>query len=177
MKIVSRIEKKLTMNGAYLLIPITKNINEQVDELRTDKEYSISITEQKKKRTLEANSYAWVLCQAIAEKVGASKEEVYQRVIKDMGNFTVLPIKTEAIKRFEEIWQAHGIGWLTEDLGECRRTQGYHNIAAYHGSSIYDTKEMSRLIEGLIDLANELHIDVISEQERDLLIKEWGAKK
>ena len=45
---------------------------------------------------------------------------------------------------------------------------------AYRGSSEYDTREMSILLDGIIDEAKALDIEVISEQEKSLLLSEWG---
>ena len=44
----------------------------------------------------------------------------------------------------------------------------------YKGSSEYDTREMSILIDGIIDEAKALDIEVISEREKSLLLQEWG---
>ena len=49
-------------------------------------------------------------------------------------------------------------------------------LACYHGSSTYDTKEMSLLIDWLVDEAKSLGVDVISEADKALLVEEWGEK-
>ena len=46
----------------------------------------------------------------------------------------------------------------------------------YKGSSEYDTKEMSILLDGIVDEAKALDIDVMSESERALLLADWGGK-
>jgi uncharacterized protein YneF (UPF0154 family) len=52
-----------------------------VATLEDDKTYFIDIKEQKKKRSLNANRYLWVMCQQIAEALGkkylSEKYEVY----------------------------------------------------------------------------------------------------
>ena len=47
----------------------------------------------------------------------------------------------------------------------------------YKGSSEYDTREMSILIDGIIDEAKALDIEVISEREKMLLLEEWNNGK
>lgn len=45
---------------------------------------------------------------------------------------------------------------------------------SYHGSSVYDTKQMSRLIDNLIQDAKAVGLETMSERERSLLLTEWG---
>jgi hypothetical protein len=47
----------------------------------------------------------------------------------------------------------------------------------YYGSSVYDTKQMSDLIDHLIQDCKALDIDAMSERERSLLLEEWGDKR
>jgi len=39
----------------------------------------------------------------------------------------------------------------------------------------FNTKEMSRLLQGTIDDAKDLGIDTITKEEQDSLIKSWGC--
>lgn len=50
----------------------------------------------------------------------------------------------------------------------------FTHYKVYKGSSEYDTREMSILIDGIIDEAKALDIEVISEREKALLLQEWG---
>ncbi len=50
----------------------------------------------------------------------------------------------------------------------------FTHYKVYKGSSEYDTREMSILLDGIIDEAKALDIDVISEREKSLLLQEWG---
>ena len=43
----------------------------------------------------------------------------------------------------------------------------------YYGSSSYDSKEMSLLIEFLIQEAKTLNLETKSKQEIDSLLKQW----
>ena len=132
-----------------------------------------------KKRSLNANAFCWVLCQRIAEHLSrdgqySSREDVYRKAIKDCGHFTPIPVRAEAVERFKSIWAAHGIGWLTEDLGEARKAKGYRVLAAYHGSSTYDTAEMTRLIDCLCDECSQLGIHLEPPEYMTALLNDWG---
>lgn len=168
------------VHGISLIIPIPLSAEEDINKIDVEKQYVVEVKQWRKSRSNDANKYAWVLCRDIAEKLSEesyhSSRDVYRKAIKDCGHYTVVPVKNEAIDRWCEIWPGHGIGWLTEALGECRNTQGYTNMLAYHGSSVYDTKEMSRLIDCLVAMALELGINTKPQEEIDALVQEWGLK-
>ena len=126
-----------------------------------------------KKRSLNANAFCWDLCTRIGAAVGIAKEDVYRRSIREVGNYTPLPIKMEAVEEFQRIWSGHGVGWFA-DVIDNSKMPGYKLLFAYHGSSTYDTAQMSRLIDNLIQDANAIGIETLSERERSLLLEEWG---
>ena len=75
---------------------------------------TVEISKQKKKRSLDSNSYLWTLCQKIAEVIQSTKELVYQQLIRDVGQFEIVPIKAEAVERWIEVWNNKGLGWFAE---------------------------------------------------------------
>lgn len=161
--------------GYNVLIPAPRD--EELNTLDADAEYTVSITKKNKRRSLNANAYAWVLCEKIAHELSKSayisKNDVYKRVIQEAGTFTYLPIKNDAISRFIEIWQGHGLGWHAEDAGPAK-TEGYTIVRAYHGSSVYTVDEMRRLIDALVDECNQLNIPLENNDYINSLINEWG---
>lgn len=140
------------------------------------KTLTVEVKVKSEKRSHNANSYCWALCTAIAKAIRSSKEEVYQQAIKSIGVYTPVPIKADAVERYTEIWKAHGIGWVVENMGESK-IPGYVVLACYHGSSAYDTKEMSQLIDWLIDEAKNVGVDVLSDADRALLLEDWHEVK
>ncbi len=120
----------------------------------------------KKKRSLNANAYLWVLCTQIAQKVGISKEEVYRQAIKDMGVFAPLNMPKAAIEEFKRLWTSRGIGWVVEQPDD-------NVVLAYYGSSTYDTLQMSRLLDYIVQDAKSIGVETLSERELSLLKEEW----
>ena len=161
--------------GYNILIPAPKD--ETLKKLDPEVEYIVEIKRKVKHRSLNANAYAWVLCEKIAKELSKnayiSKNEVYKRVIQDAGTFTYLPIKNDAIGHFIEIWQGHGLGWHAEDAGPAK-TEGYTIMRAYHGSSVYTVDEMRRLIDALVDECKQLNIPLENNYYINSLINEWG---
>lgn len=161
--------------GYNVLIPAPRD--EGLNTLDVDTEYTVSITKKNKRRSLNANAYAWVLCEKIAHELSKnayiSKNDVYKRVIQEAGTFTYIPIKNDAVGRFVEIWHGHGLGWHAEDAGPAK-TEGYTIVRAYHGSSVYTVDEMRRLIDALVDECNQLNIPLENNDYINSLINEWG---
>lgn len=113
--------------------------------------YELNIVKTKNKRSIDANNFAWHLIGKLAEVLGKKNTEIYREYIKETSAFEIVPVKEDKIEHWERIWGSHGIGWLCEDLGECRNIKGYHNIKSFYGSSVYDTKEMSHLIDMIVE--------------------------
>lgn len=114
-----------------------------------DKPLSVTVKEFRKKRSLSQNSYLWVLLDELAKKVDRSKEDIYKDFVKDYGVWEVLPIRNDAVERFITNWRKNGLGWFVEDMGESK-LNGYTKVMAYYGSSTYNSKEMTRLIDAVI---------------------------
>lgn len=117
-----------------------------------------------------ANNYLWKLCSEIAKAVGITKEEVYRQQIREVGEYTPLPIREDAVEDFSRIWSAHGIGWFI-DVVDDSKLPGYKLVFAYSGSSTYNTKQMSRLIDSAVQEASSLGIPVRPQEEIDSLLK------
>nr|DAY82450.1 MAG TPA: NinB protein [Caudoviricetes sp.] len=130
------------------------------------------ITRRRKKRSLEANAYMWALCTEIAEVVGCTKEEVYRRNIREGGEYTPLPIKAIAVEEFSRIWESHGIGWFCDVIDDSK-IPGYKLVFAYHGSSVYDTKQMARLIDRVKADAESVGIIPLPPEQIAAMMKEW----
>ena len=138
---------------------------------KQDKVKKYEIKEYREKRSLDANAYAWVLLGKLQNKLNVPKEDIYRDLIRNIGSYEVIPIKNEAVDKFREAWSIKGLGWLTETTES--KLEGYTNILAYYGSSVYNSKEMTRLIELIIQECNQLDIETKSEAEINSLLKEW----
>ena len=127
------------------------------------KEIAITIKEPKEKRSLDANAYFWVIVGKIADKLRASKDEVYMHLLKNYGQSVTITVKkgydiTKAGFKYYEV--------LKDGLINGKEFTAYR---VFIGSSQYDTKEMSILIDGAVQDAKELGIDVELEDFIDLM--------
>ena len=146
---------------------------EMVDELKSLEKLSLKIGKFKQKRSLDANDYCWTLIGKIAEKTNVPKEEVYREAIRGIGgNYDVVCIKEDAADSLRSAWERNGIGWQTEVM--LSKLDGCTNVLLYYGSSTYDTEQMSRLIENILQDCKALGIEVKPQEEIDSLLKNWG---
>lgn len=136
------------------------------------KEMDVEIFPRKKKRSLDANAYMWVLCDKIAKAIRSTKEEVYREVVHSVGVFDYIAVVDKAVDKFVDNWKSRGTGWLAE--AEESTIYGCKKVCVYYGSSTYDSKEMSRLIDEVVHRAAELGIETIPENELKQLEEEWG---
>lgn len=175
----SNIETLRSPLGVMVVIPAPHD--NDLTQITTDKEYTVEIKRKTKSRSLNANAYCWLIAQKIAVELSknsyTTKEDVYKKAIKDCGHFTYVPVREDAVERYITIWQAHGIGWIAEDAGECKSIKGYHNVMCYHGSSVYTTKEMARLIDCLTDECEQLGIKLEPSEYIQSLIEGWESEQ
>lgn len=162
-------EFKFLVNGMVEISFTTdKSILKQFNDVKDDKELTVQVKEYRQKRSLSQNAYMWVLLDEIAKAVNRSKEDIYKELVKDYGVFEVLPLKDEAVKRFNHNWSKNGLGWFTETIGQSK-LKGYTNLIAYYGSSTYDTQEMNRLLDAVVNECQELGIQTMTMAEILLL--------
>jgi len=123
------------------------------------------ITEYHEKRSLSANAYAWVLINKIADVLRKSKEEVYFQMLKDYGQSEFVSVLSEIdvsgyFKYYEEYGKGHVEG------------REFTHYKVYKGSSEFDSKEMSILIDGIVQEAKALDIETRTPQEINQMIQQ-----
>ena len=160
----------LTNKPKISLLLDTKDIN-VVEELKNENKLNIELKKYRQKRSLDANAYMWILISKIQEKLNIPKEEIYKDAIKNIGVYEVLPVKNEAVERFIEAWKHNGLGWICETTKS--KLDGFTNIIAYYGSSTYNTKEMSRLVDLIVQECKQLDIETMTPEELSILKEEW----
>ena len=151
-----------------------EDFSETFDEL-ADKEITIDIKQARKRRSLDANSYAGVLIDQIAQRTGVRKSEVYRNAIKEIGGVsTIVCVQDIAVERLRENWQKNGLGWQTDTMPS--KVGGCTNVILYYGSSTYDSKQMARLIDLLIQDAESLGIATLTDAQVGGLVGKWQSK-
>lgn len=167
--------KELTLNrdgSQNVTLTVSTDFRPLFDEL-AGKELDVEIKQHRKKRSLSANAYCWVLVDKIAARSGVDKTSVYRETIRNIGGVSdIVCCQDRAVEALRSGWQAHGVGWITETMPS--KLEGCTNVILYYGSSTYDTAQMSRLIDLLVMEAKGLGIETATPQELDRLREEWA---
>lgn len=132
----------------------------------------IDIKLHRNRRSLDANGYAWELIDQIAARMHIDKVEVYREAIRSIGGVSdVVCIPSEGVDRLCNGWKHNGIGWTSETFPS--KLDGCTNVILYYGSSVYDTKQMSLLIDHLVQDAEALGIPTYPPDRRNKLIESF----
>lgn len=161
------------IHDARISFKIPKSALAELNGL-TDKELEVSITRKKKRRSLNANAYCWVLCDKIARALndGSTKEDIYRDSIEAVGSFEPMGVLPDKVGSFIAKWGVNGLGWIVKDTGQ--NVGEMRLVFAYYGSSTYTRDEMARLIDKLIDNAEQVGCtDILTPAERSLMLQEW----
>ena len=127
------------------------------------------IERKRKKRSTDANALCWKLCTEIANVLRTEKESIYVDMLKRYGQSDIVSVLSNVdVKGYFKYYDEYGKGTVNG--------KEFTHYKVYKGSSEYDTREMSILIDGIIDEAKALDIEVISEREKTLLLEEWEKR-
>lgn len=138
------------------------------------KDISVEVKLYRQKRSLDANAYCWVLIDQIANKMRITKEEVYREAIRSIGGVSeTVCVQDRAVDRLRQGWQQNGIGWQTDTMPS--KIPGCTNVILYYGSSTYDTRQMSALIDHVVQDAKALGIETMPPGELAALIGGQGT--
>lgn len=153
------------------------DLNKIIKYMSTGKKISIDI--KREKRSLDANAYLWELLGKLARKLSNdgvvyTPEQVYRHAIRQTGEPTYVPIKKEAVDAFKRVWRADRIGRIAEVVSKSK-LPGYMVVAVYKGSSEYDSKEMSRLIDFVVEECKLQGVETQAPQYLNRLLNEWGG--
>lgn len=142
------------------------DIKRKLFQLSEDKVYDVEIKIHREKRSLNANSYCWKLCTEIASAINSDKDSVYLLMLKRYGISDLVPISNQVpIDDYIKYYDIES------------KTDKYTWYKIYKGSSKYDTKEMSVLLNGIVSECKEMGIPTKEDLEIERMVKEWESEK
>lgn len=158
-------------HGIILTFEVDGSAAGQLEGIRQHDKLRIKAVKYKERRSLDANAYAWVLMTKIADVVGSNKEEIYEDMLQKYGNvyededgyITITVKKSVDMSKIDGHWK------YIKDNGT------WASYLMIKGSSEYDTAEMSRFIDRIVDEAKELGIETATPDEIERMKQEWGV--
>ena len=153
---------------------------EMVDKLH-DKNVRLKVSEATKKRSLDANSYYWVLLTKLSKALKISNSHCHNLMLRRYGVleqygekvvYLVLPDTEEASKKADEAEEYHIKP--TSNVREGKDGIMYRTYLLLKGSHSYTREEFSHLVNGLVDECKQVGIPTRSQEDIDSLLSQWG---
>ena len=132
-----------------------------------DRNKEFEVREYKQKRSLDQNRLLWGCIGDIATALRADKWDIYLAMLKRYGKFTYICVKPNVVEAIKKQWRE------SEEIGEIEiGGEKAVQMLCYFGSSTYNSKEMSVLLDGIISEMKEMELPTPSEKELDRVIKQ-----
>ncbi|MBO6093413.1 MAG: hypothetical protein J6P40_07315 [Oscillospiraceae bacterium] len=175
---MAKLKELLRLSGGEWLVSFTTRGNpEELYNRLKDEPVNVEIKKFGKHRSKDANSFCWAMCTDIgnAMKPPLPKEMVYRQAIRDVGKYSMLLMKDEAVETFQRCWNEKGVGWFAEVLVDSKKNPGCKVLMAYYGTSAYDSLEMSRVLDYLRQDMENMGLPIpLSRAEQNRIAEQWG---
>lgn len=182
---VLQIEMMAHPEGSLLTMVVNErpqNISETITNAKQGG-YEIDITPKKQKRSLDANGLYWSILTKLSNALDAPVPFMHNQMLRRYGQpaiiggqlmFAVIPDTEAAEQEIDNSETMH-----LRPTSQVRVGKDGSKLRTYvilRGSSTYDKKEFSSLIDGLLSECKEVGIDIISKRDLDM-IKEYNTWK
>ncbi len=151
------------MDGDYITLRCEGGLDPaDLDKIAQSKRpWDVTLKVHREKRSLDANALLWALLGEIAGVLRSTKEEVYLEMLERYGTGTVVYVATpDDVERCQRLYKIVRPRRRVEIDG--RQAVELWCIA---GSSSYDTREFSILLDGVISECRELGISLLPDDE------------
>lgn len=164
-----RFVKQGYSNGGNVVV---LSVDQSIKQEYIGKDLTIDIKQFRKDRSLDANAYYWVLVGKLADAVGESQPYIHNEMIRKYGQTevfdgqlirAVIPNTEESEKKVNEALDYHLRP--TSEIRKGKDGKDYRTYVMMRGSSTYNSKEFSTLLNGIIFELNELGISTMTPDE------------
>lgn len=176
--IANNIDLSRSMDDTYTItLVLTQKPNmAQLEQLKqhtnNGKLLDVAVKKFRKKRSLDSNSYAHLLIGKIADVLRSSKDEIYIDMLIKYGQREkkLVSVLADAADMIYRATNNH-----CYEIGESELNgKLFKHLAILIGSSQYNSREMSILIDGIVSDAKELGIETMSEEKIKSMAKMWN---
>lgn len=171
---LDNITRNFKTNKPIISFEVLDNIS-SLEELENASEFDLEIKKHIKKRSLDANAYFWKLLRDMCKLQNLNPIEEYKKRVKELGIFRIMSTETENVKTIRKIWEEKGIAWVVEEFDtEYKGDVEFKILHLYYGSSSFNTKYMSRLIDGVVQDCQAIGIETKPQEEIKSLLESWN---
>ncbi|MGF7145328.1 flavin reductase (DIM6/NTAB) family NADH-FMN oxidoreductase RutF [Anaerotaenia torta] len=158
-----------SVNEKSGILPEYEKIN-KCDKLR------VNAVKYSRKRSLDANAYAWALMSKIAAILKTDKNSVYDLMLQKYGSpyldesgasIKISVLSSIDVSRFGLHIKFIGNGYVGE--------KEFSHYIVIKGSSEYTTKEMADFIDGIVSDAQDMEIETLTPDELRQMKERWGV--
>lgn len=159
-------------DGNQIITLVTRQDCRSLFDEMNENDIDVEIKKHRKKRSLDANAYFWVLCDRLSVATGIPKKELYREYVKNIGgNCYHGCFKDSEIDSVLSDWERNGLGWITETMES--QIDGCTVAVLFYGSSQYDNSQMSRLIDFVVEDCKDNNIETMTPDELARIKEEW----
>lgn len=145
---------------------------------------SVDIKEHKHRRSIDANAYYWRLVGELARKLQITNSRCHNEMLRSYGILDEIDGKLihvmipDTDDAYEEILESsmYHLRPTTYIKDGIKGQPNYRVYVVIKGSSRYDTKEMSKLIDGVVQEAKEQDIEVLPPDEIERIKALWQSQ-
>ena len=166
--------KSISKDWATGEFNITFSMNEpaieELDNLKDCEKLTIEVKKYREKRSLNANGLLWHCLGEIASSMNppADKWDIYLQMLKRYGKYTYICVKPSVVDAMKAQWRE------SEVIGEIDiNGQTAVQMLCYFGSSLYNTKEFSVLLDGVISEMKEMGLETPPTEEMRRVLEQW----
>lgn len=172
-------------NRLTILFEPNEDFRQAYEELKDKEKLILEIKPYRRKRSLDANAYYWVLVGKLAKAIGLTNNEVHNMLLRGYGQpeifdgkavYTTIPDTEKAEKKVNNAMDYHLKP--TSQVREGVDDVMYRTYQLLRGSHTFNTEEMARLIDGLITCCKEAGIpdaEIATPDEKRILKERYGV--
>lgn len=174
-----------TMRPLIIFAP-DEDFSQAYEELKDCEKLSLEIKRYRRKRSLDANAYYWVLIGKLAKMLELSNPETHNMMLCRYGQpeifegkavYMTIPDTEESEKKVANATDYHL--QPTSQVREGNDGIMYRTYKLLRGSHTFNTEEMARLIDGLIECCKDAGIpdaEIATPDEKRLLKERYGVE-
>lgn len=165
-------KRTISLRNPTDTVKVQAYLMEILPDLQNGKQYDCEIGLHREKRSKNANDYSWVLQNKIAKALNRRIDDIHKEMVLQYGVLETYSILKEASQSAVRMFDYYEI------LGESTvKGKTFVHVKAGLGTHTYNTAEMSKFIDGVVQEAKDLDIETKTPAEIAELKSLWEKER